>query len=664
MTTELPKPAPPSPDAAKAAARVCRMAQLLIIAVATLLHFVFLVKAKPLQSANDRSRWCTVWSLVEQGTFQIDEIRQRPGWDTIDLVHVDDHFYSTKPPLLTSLVAGITWVVQRITGWNLLDQTQSLTVLVLVLVNLIPFAVSLFVWIAILERIASTTWSKLFVLIVAAFGTLLTPFLMTLNNHTVAAAAITFALWGLLRILSDSRQQSSPWPYVLCGLASSWAAVNELPAALFLALAFLLCYRRSIPSTLAWFVPAASIPLVALVITNVMATGSWKPFYADYGTDKYRFIIDGIPSYWMEPHGIDRNIDSSWNYFVHCTVGHHGIFSLTPITLLAIVGWATSVRVQNRPLKTLIWVSGLTTVVVLAFYMTRTQNYNYGGVSCSLRWALWLIPLWLIAIIPPLDSFAGSAKLKGLALSLALVSMYSAWLPVDNPWRQPWLFQWMEARGWIDYSDPPVSLDRPLWTWFTNLPKGRQNEPYRVEFSVAQSSTESRSLRLTARPVKNKPAGEQVELELEEYRQSERLNERSRKVLINVQPFLKGASPAEFMAWSDPNVSPARQQSDLAFVRGLPSKVPYRARTIRYLKTPLRKEALKCVLAAAQVSYAASDHESPRNYRCDVWLSDEVPFGVAQLEFHVSDPETAATLFHERWTIQKSQPAVRPYTAP
>ena len=31
-------------------------------------------QVKPLLSANDRSRWCTVWSLVERHTYQIDEI--------------------------------------------------------------------------------------------------------------------------------------------------------------------------------------------------------------------------------------------------------------------------------------------------------------------------------------------------------------------------------------------------------------------------------------------------------------------------------------------------------------------------------------------------------------------------------------------------------------
>ena len=65
---------------------------------------------------------------------------------------MDDHFYSTKPPLLTTIVAGITWCVQRLTGWSLLQQTQSVTFVVLLLTNLLPFVVSLVAWNAILDR--------------------------------------------------------------------------------------------------------------------------------------------------------------------------------------------------------------------------------------------------------------------------------------------------------------------------------------------------------------------------------------------------------------------------------------------------------------------------------------------------------------------------------
>ncbi|MEI8022339.1 MAG: hypothetical protein WCH39_29280, partial [Schlesneria sp.] len=382
---------------------ILRTSQILIVVIATLLHTVFLSKAKPLQSANDRSRWCTVWSLVERGTFQIDEIRQRPGWDTIDMVHVHDHFYSTKPPLLTSIVAGITWCLQRITGWNLFDHLQQLTFLVLVLVNIVPFAASLLIWIAILDQCSSQPWTRLFGLSIAAFGTLLTPFLMTLNNHTVAAASTTFAIYALIRILQSDEESRSSWPFALCGFSVAWTAANELPAFLLVAISFVLAYRSSARKALLVFLPAAAIPLIAFVASNVIATGSVKPTYADYGTDKYRFVIDGVPSYWMNPQGVDRNLDSPLWYFFHCTVGHHGLFSLTPIALFALLGWISAFFMRSdssdnedvnresdrdqlvdqpsrkHALRTLLWLGLLVSTVVVAFYLTRTQNYNYGG---------------------------------------------------------------------------------------------------------------------------------------------------------------------------------------------------------------------------------------------------------------------------------------------
>ena len=136
---------------------------------------------------------------------------------------------------------------------------------------------------------------------------------------------------------------------------TAWTTANELPAASFAAIAFGLAWRQSTRKTLTLFLPAAAVPIIALVVTNIIATGSWKPFYADYGTDKYRFVIDGVPSYWMEPHGVDRNLDSPWMYFIHCTIGHHGLFSLTPVAILALAGWLTCFRLRDRALKRCWW---------------------------------------------------------------------------------------------------------------------------------------------------------------------------------------------------------------------------------------------------------------------------------------------------------------------
>ena len=50
---------------------------LLVIGVSLCVSFARLLSVEPLQSANDRSRWCTVWSLVEQGTYKIDDAIRR-----------------------------------------------------------------------------------------------------------------------------------------------------------------------------------------------------------------------------------------------------------------------------------------------------------------------------------------------------------------------------------------------------------------------------------------------------------------------------------------------------------------------------------------------------------------------------------------------------------
>ncbi|WP_010581843.1 hypothetical protein [Schlesneria paludicola] len=639
-------------------------AMVMVLLLATLLHAIFLAKAKPLQSANDRSRWCTVWSLVERGTFQIDEIRQRPGWDTIDLVHVDGHFYSTKPPLLTTIVAGITWCVQRVTGWNLIGQTQQVTFLVLLIANIIPFFLSLMAWVAIVERIAENNWTRLFAVITACFGTLITPFLMTLNNHTVATAAVMIALFALLRMLDRTSEHAPYWPYVLCGLASAWAAVNELPAALLVVILFAVSYRSSSRKTLFAFLPAAALPIIALVATNVIATGSWKPFYADYGTDKYRFVIDGVPSYWMQPQGVDRNIDSPWVYFLHCTVGHHGLFSLTPIALLALIGWTMSVRVRDAFLKVTLLAGAFTSAVVIVFYMTRTQNYNYGGVSCALRWALWLTPLWLVAVVPALDRFAGIWAFRSAASLLLAVSVYSAWQPIDNPWRQPWLFQWMQSAGWIDYSEERPSLEERLWTWFPSVPDVAPGEMAWVEFEVARPGTSNRFIRLLGRIQNKGTKDELLELEVRETSDDGITAPRTRKMWIDPQNFRKQMRPSEFMRWLDPDVIPAQQQDDLAFVRGLPRLVGYDLKQRRYMKTALRREALYCKHVAAHVAFATNEDDPPLIYRCDSWQSDAVPFGVVQVEFHISPPDGNGTLFHERWTVHDCWPKVAPFKEP
>jgi hypothetical protein len=310
-------------------------AEWLLIVLGSVLLLSQTLNATALSSANDRSRWSTVWSLVERGTYQIDEIDARNGWTTIDKVRHDDHFYSSKPPLLSTAVAGLYWCVRQTLGYDLLTQTQETARLLLLIVNWLPLTIA---FVVLARAIAVSTHSvpaRLIAVAAFCFGTLVTGYSVTLNNHSVAAVCAALVLPPLLRIVNSEGQRGAD--FALVGFFAALLACHELPSALLGVATFLLLCRKSIRQTAIWYVPAAVVPLAAFFVTNWIATGGWKPFYMYYGTEKYLYVLDGIPSYWHEPRGMDQNLDSPLAYFLHCTIGHHGIFSLSPVFLLALL---------------------------------------------------------------------------------------------------------------------------------------------------------------------------------------------------------------------------------------------------------------------------------------------------------------------------------------
>lgn len=456
------------------------------------------LRSQPLQSANDRSRWCTVWSLVERHTYQIDDIDQNRRFSTIDKVrHRSNdqepwHFYSSKPPLLSTMVAGLYWIERKTIGLGLIGHTEFVTRLLLVFVNLIPMIAGLFSLRNCLRLLNVRLATRLFLLASAGAGSMLNPYLNTLNNHTPAAVCILFCVTTWIRIEKASRSESGklcPLDFAILGCCAAFSCCFELPAALFSLACFGFALRKSVSRTATAFVPAALIPLAAFFITNWICTGGLKPFYAYYGTEKYVYTHNGVPSYWSQPRGMDANNEAWPQYLFHCILGHHGIVSLSPIMLLSIAGWlrihrwkrseqpadATVCDVEgcdvatgidgleadsgNRPqsfdpslLNGLLQTGWMMTVATLLFYLTRTANYNYGGNSAALRWMLWLSPLWWIAMIPFLEAMCRCRKRFGTASFLLALSVFTAAWSQDRPWKPSWLFEALKSAGWIHYA--------------------------------------------------------------------------------------------------------------------------------------------------------------------------------------------------------------------
>ena len=166
-------------DCDPTALRSLSAAEHILILAAAGLIFASILQAEPLQSANDRSRWATVWSLVERGTLQIDEVDSYARWSTIDKVRFRSgasepwHFYSSKPPLLSVIVAGFYAAERWTLGYGLFSDTALVTRMLLLIVNGLPFWFVLRSLCRCLIMLDVALSARMFVLAVAGFGSML-----------------------------------------------------------------------------------------------------------------------------------------------------------------------------------------------------------------------------------------------------------------------------------------------------------------------------------------------------------------------------------------------------------------------------------------------------------------------------------------------------------
>ncbi|MBX7074229.1 MAG: hypothetical protein K1X71_13875 [Pirellulales bacterium] len=409
---------------------------------------------RPFLSANDRSRWCTVRALVELGTYQIDEIIAQPNWDTIDMVKRPDdgHLYSSKPPLFPTLMAGEYWIIHRLTGRTLGTHPYEIGRFMLITINVLPLLLYFAIVARWVERYGATDWGRVFAFAAAALATFLTTFVVVINNHLPAAVCVAIATDAVLRIWIDGDQRWR-WFFV-AGLASSFAAAVELPALSFAALAAAALVWRFPRQTLTGFAPPALVVAIAALATNYAAFGTLTPAYKHKDWYDYSYMKDGRErdSYWRDRQGIDRGEPSQANYALHMLVGHHGIFSLTPIWLLSVAGVATALATHGERLRGMALAIALLSVVCFVFYLLRPlEDRNYGGMTSGLRWSFWLIPLWTLMLLPALEWVAPRAWLRWLACALLVFSTLSVSYPTWNPWTHPWIANFLVYLDWIKF---------------------------------------------------------------------------------------------------------------------------------------------------------------------------------------------------------------------
>jgi len=446
----------------------------------------------PMFSSNDKSRWATVRALVDDRTYVIgkrhfadggnpksyrdDGIIAEPQYRSLDIIlrpldagdagkSVDKEFYSTKPPIYATILAGEYWLLKKAFGWNIVKDRWLVIPAILLTVNVLPFAVYLVLLARLIEATGKTDFGRLLAFTAACVGTFLTTFSGTLNNHLPATFCVLFAIYPVVKAMAESRELTGR-EYAVCGFFSAFAATFDLPALSLVAALGLPLLLSNVRRTLFVFLPAALIPIAGYFATNYAALGELTPAYEKFGGPWYNF--DG--SHWSKRgtplgKGIDFNDEPTTVYAFHLLFGHHGWFSLTPVFLLALgsligLAFKSAADVKNvlkvssgspftPPLFALMTL--VLSALVFAFDLTRTSSYNYGGFTSGPRWLFWLIPLWLIALPAAGDRLGASRGGRLLCAVLLGFSVLAVFYPAANPWRSPWIQQLLEFKGWVKY---------------------------------------------------------------------------------------------------------------------------------------------------------------------------------------------------------------------
>jgi len=384
-----------------------------------LIIFAVLTKSS-IDPWNGRSRMATIDSLVERGTFVIDNSVY--VW-TGDKAYINGHFYSDKPPVLSFLAAG-PYFLMKSAGLTF-QNNEGLVYYLLTLIFVgIPAAITVCVFNKSLKLIGLEKSVRLRLTIALGAGTLLLPWATVFNNH-VPAMALCFTSFYL--ILKSKFQFNKKNIFLAGFLVSLGATIDIITGGIFfvLFLIYILWNRfeiRSVIFLIDIFLIGALLPFWLHCVLNIQITGGILPaqFVPEY------FVYPGSPWSTQNLSGFLSHPDltSLLTYAFHSTFGYSGFFSYSPVLLIFFFALP---QIRHKLKKEGVIIT-LATIILLGFYILKTDNY--GGWSYSIRWWIPLIPFLL---------FFGSLYLqkqksyKIFYLLLAISVVISA-IGVINPW--------------------------------------------------------------------------------------------------------------------------------------------------------------------------------------------------------------------------------------
>lgn len=389
-------------------------------AFAFLLLYVFPYQAR-LNNPNENVRLYMTAALVEEGTYAIDGMRKRWGWVN-DAATRDGHVYSVKAP-------GSSWlgvpgyaaylVVVRLLGGEF-DRTVALWVC-RVTATIVPtwlWLVWLWGWFDRQTRHAPLRDAAL---VSVGFGSLLYGYGLLFVSHTLSAAA-AFTAFALLHDAARSERSVSSARAFWIGTLSAWVTVLEYPGVVASLVLVLYAVRvMGFGRPLLWLALGGTLPTLAMMHFQWSAFGSpFSPGHLMVENDAFRAaheqgLYGAVGPSWSSLHGLLFDLGA-------------GLFPLTPLLALGVVGCATLLR-GDRPQRVAAWVA--IALCALTLLSIASMNNWRGGWTIGPRYLAVVVPFLAWAALDPLSRWAERwpRAIYSVALGLAMVGLVASGTP-------------------------------------------------------------------------------------------------------------------------------------------------------------------------------------------------------------------------------------------
>jgi hypothetical protein len=425
-----------------------------LFALLTML-FLFAFTHPRIQGQNDWSRFVAVESLLRDGTLNIDKwLERQPNHgksaDGVYLLNdmvinrVDGHFYSSKPPVYTLILAGVMFPFKALgADPNVARLGLSPAPAVFVLTWLVVGAASACAFYFFRRKVGECLGGGEadMVTVLTLGGTLFLSYSVTMNHHTFTAALvlISFFLLGMAEASPRVKDGGAAAAGFLMGLA----AVVDIGTGVAFAIGFglyIIFYLRSL-RTLIVFGFWSIGPLATHCIVQYMTFHSILPVQLIRGTKDY------AGSYWSHKVGPDTwQIPRSY-YWLLTLFSARGLFVLSPILLVGAAALAGDVRQGLR-----LWgadraqagrgyvaLAVLFGILFLFVYYAFKAPTNFCGSCFGFRWYIGFTPL--LAFYAARGYVWCRAKpgrrkvfhvLGAISVIYALIGMQAPWLLMES----------------------------------------------------------------------------------------------------------------------------------------------------------------------------------------------------------------------------------------